>query len=499
MTTAITARQDGDRFQARLFWLKAVELLDPETAIIKVGFETGPKAFDDIFIEYQPGRGPKDQFGVPTVLEHTQVKWHASGGQYGYAELVDPEFINAASVSLLQRAHNARQDFAQDEGVMLRFVSSWRAKEGDALQELIKRRDWTLRLDRLLEGGDRAKFGKVRKCWREHLGIDDEELTKVARLLRLTETIDSLDRQRELLDSAFRNAGLRRVPTHESSFIYDDLAFQLMAQGRQVFDRRSFREMCGSEGLLESARARSYSIGIKSFVHAFDTLEDRCSTVLDLTGDFDGRFIHMEEAWTNILFPKLRAFLVDAAATSRRIRLALDAHLSLAFAAGSVLNLKSGRTVELEQRTPAITIWAPDDPKLEGEWPTLEVKSVTLNEGKPDVAVALSITHAIEGAVINYINKHLSDVGTLLVCSLAGGGGRSAVRNGRHADEIADAASKAIYEEANGAQCHLFIAAPNAVSFFLGQRQMRVGPVTLYEHDFEGARDRSYRSSLKLP
>jgi hypothetical protein len=46
---------------------------------------------------------------------------------------------------------------------------------------------------------------------------------------------------------------------------------------------------------------------------------------------------------------------------------------------------------------------------------------------------------------------------------------------------------------------HLLIAAPNAFTFFLGQRQPGLGKVTLYEYDFEGANDGGYKPSLSLP
>ena len=47
MTQAVTVRRDGDTFQARLFWWHAARLLDPKSPIVRVGFETGPKSFDD--------------------------------------------------------------------------------------------------------------------------------------------------------------------------------------------------------------------------------------------------------------------------------------------------------------------------------------------------------------------------------------------------------------------------------------------------------------------
>ncbi|CAD2246686.1 SAVED domain-containing protein [Xanthomonas arboricola] len=46
---------------------------------------------------------------------------------------------------------------------------------------------------------------------------------------------------------------------------------------------------------------------------------------------------------------------------------------------------------------------------------------------------------------------------------------------------------------------HLFVAGPNAFAFFLGQQRHAMGPMCLYEFDFDGRRDRSYRASLTLP
>jgi len=50
--------------------------------------------------------------------------------------------------------------------------------------------------------------------------------------------------------------------------------------------------------------------------------------------------------WASTLYPALRQFLLDSAKASERLRLVIDAHLTLSFAAGSVLNIKSGRTIE---------------------------------------------------------------------------------------------------------------------------------------------------------
>jgi hypothetical protein len=45
---------------------------------------------------------------------------------------------------------------------------------------------------------------------------------------------------------------------------------------------------------------------------------------------------------------------------------------------------------------------------------------------------------------------------------------------------------------------HLFIAAPNGFTFFLGQHQPVLGPTIIYEWDLEGVRSKSYCKGLTL-
>lgn len=58
MTQAVAIRRDGDRFQARLFWKKAARMLMVNSNIARVGFEVGPKSFDDIWVDYLGYGGP---------------------------------------------------------------------------------------------------------------------------------------------------------------------------------------------------------------------------------------------------------------------------------------------------------------------------------------------------------------------------------------------------------------------------------------------------------
>ncbi len=501
MAQAIVARRDGDAFQARLFWRQAARLLDPNSHVRKVGFESGPAGFDDVWVEHDPGHGPRDPEGLPLGRVHQQCKWHVAPGAYGYADLIDPEFINAQSRSLLQRAREAQARHAADgHGLRFQLLSNWGVDPKDPLRSMIATRSTAFQAARLFEGKtDRSQAGQVRKLWREHLAIDEDELRRLAGVLAFGHAPDSLDAHRELLDPVFRLVGLRPVPESESAFIYDDVIFQWLAQGRLEFDRTSFRDACARENLLGPALGGPKVYGVKSFEHPFDRLEDRCDEVLSLTARFDERFILSDTDWRTDLYPRLQTFLAAAARESDRLRLALDAHVTLAFAAGAVLDIKSGRRVEIEQRTLDRRIWSADDSPPDPAWPDLATQWTELNPEGLDIAVAIGLTHNIEAAVRQHLAGQ-TDIKGLLVCAPATGPGARAVACGAHASILAEAvvaASRA--RRPVGGRVHLFIAAPNAFAVFLGQRRVALGPVTLYEFDFEAARTGGYQPSLALP
>jgi hypothetical protein len=417
-------------------------------------------------------------------------------------QLADPEFINANARSLLQRALAAQRGHAPaGEGARFRLLSNWRIDRADPLRKLVNERSHTLRVDMLYATAtDRSAMGQVRKFWREHLDISEADLRLLARTLAFSETGDSLEALRERLDPYFGLVGLRRSPPSESAFIYDDVVFQWVAQGRLEFTRGTFRGHCEKEGLIgEPCKGRPKVYGVKSFEHATDRLEDRCTKVLDLVPSFVDRQIRPEADWHGSVYPALKAFLLDAAKAGERLRLVLDAHLTLSFAAGSVLNIKSGRMIELEQRTLGKRIWAADDLPPDPNWPQWTFRQEDGDPAGADIVVAVSLTHDVTAAVRAYVGSALPAGARFLSAQLSSGPGARAVVCGRHAFDLAEALTaqiKAMRDASEpGARVHLFMAAPGAFSFFLGQRQTAIGPITLYEYDFGG----SYQPSLSLP
>jgi len=477
--------------------------LDPTSPVEKVGFESGPKGFDDVWVAYEPSRAPSDQEGKAILREHIQCKWHVSISDFGYADQIEPEWINANKVSLLQRAYAAQIVHAHDgTGARFKLLTNWRVGQSDPLRGYIHQKSKTLRLTDLFDGStDRSIAGKVRKLWREHLGISNEELMLLARTLSLDTDFTSLDDHRDNLDLLFENRGLRRIPASESSFIYDDVTFQWLAQGRLEFDRNTFKEACKREGLLAEQSRHHVVFGVKSFEHPFDRLEDRCTVVLDLISHFDERTIRDQSAWSATLYPKLKGFLQTIAKDNQLLRLILDAHITLAFAAGSVLHIKSGRSVEIEQRTIQCNVWHASDIAPDPSWPGWNFELQTVNENAKDMAVAVCLTHDVASAVKEYLAASSLEVGALMIARPICGAGARSVICGRHAFDLAEALALEINQSRAGQRIalHLFIAAPNAFTFFLGQRQPSLGKIVLYEYDFEGANEGGYNASLSLP
>ena len=503
MTQAVAVRRDGDAFQARIFWRKAACLLDSKSPVMQVGFESGPKGFDDVWVAYAPDRAPNDHEGRPILREHIQYKWHVSVNDFGHADLIEPEWINANRFSLLQRARAAQVAHARDGiGARFKLLTNWRIGQTDPLRDYINQKSKTLRLKDLFDGTtDRSMAGKVRKLWREHLNIDDQELMLLARTLSLDTDSTSLDDHRDNLDLLFENRGLRRVPVNESSFVYDDVAFQWLAQGRLDFNRQTFREACKREGLLDGDGRAHVVFGVKSFEHPFDRLEDRCTVVLDLIPHFDERAIRDQAARPPPLDPELKSFLQTAATDNQQLRLILDAHITLAFAAGSVLNIKSGRNVEIEQRTVHRNVWHSSDMPRDPSWPGWAFDLETVNESDGDMAVAVCLTHDVVPAVKAHIAASLPQASSLLIARPTCGAGARSVVCGQHAFDLAEGLALQINRrrQVNRPPLHLFIAAPNAFTFFLGQRQPGLGKTTLYEYDFEGANGGGYKPSVSLP
>lgn len=507
MTQAVNTPRYGNAFQARIFWTNAAKLLSSTTAVRRVGFESGPRGFDDVWVEYDPSRGPLDQLGRRLQVERFQCKWHVGNGTFTHMDLTDPKYSGATTTSLLQRARDAYlSDQAGSFASRIRLMTNHRVHLDDVLHKLVEQQHHTLKLDEFFQGSTKqSKYWMAREAWKQHLSVDEAELRAFCERLALTSVSESLDDFRQRMDEALHCYGLKPSEPGTSSTIYDQLPYDWLGQGRNEFDAKSFREACGDDKLLaDQAPPPAKVFGVKSFEHGFDRLEARCDEVLNLLPEFSDRYLRPEFTWEKDLLPKLNAFIRSAGQKEQRLRLALDTHLTLAFAAGTVLDTKSGKIVELEQRTRGgSVIWVADNVPVDPNWPGWTFSDFDLGTGGAEVTVAVSITRTTEQQVRAYLQGQPS-VGRLVVASLAGGASQAAVLNGVHADQLADRLANHLKDLRSGVGIaarpllHLFIAAPYSFAFFFGRHIKVLKPVALYEFDFDGERGGGYVPSLTV-
>ena len=502
MADAITAQWHGHNYQSRIFWLNAMDLLRPETCVSRVAFEAnGPKAFDDVVVHYEP---PVVRSGPdPIAVEYHQIKWHVeTGGRLGYEDLTRPAYIGAMSISLLERLRDAKHATAGPARMLL--VTPDRIADGDPLGHLISANDHSLLTERLFDGTtDGSRMGKVRRCWREHLTLtDDDSLLEVVEGLAIVEGYRTLQQLRDEINLKAEAVGLIPCPASESDFRYDELARQLKIRRVNSMDREQLIDICKAEGLWVSQRPaadRRLPVAIRSFRGlSTDVVPAAPENTLWLTDSFRARYLNDGREWQRDIRPRVEGFLTAAAAKSNLIRLILDAHASIAYLSGSVFHVKSGLDIELVQKGRVGTqVWRPDD-GTRGD--SLRSEISQLGSGL-DIAVAISITQPVDGHVNRYVEQSLSQVGRIFSFAPPDGPGQQTVAGGEHAARMAEELSnslRAIKANSPDATLHLFAACPNSFLYYLGQNHPALAPVVVYEFDFDRQGNKTYQPSFEI-
>jgi hypothetical protein len=504
LAEAVTARWHGDNYQSRVFWENALNLLDDTSCVVEVTFEAnGPKAFDDVIVRYDP---PVARSGPDRVhAEYHQIKWHTeTGGRFGYEDFVRPDFIGAQAVSLLQRLKEARAKVPAGQGAHFSFLTTYRIKDGDPLAALVSGNDRTLMLEKLFDGTtDRSRMGQVRRLWRDHLSLaSDDELRAVLKGFRIIEGHRTLDELRSEINLKAQVVGVMAFSASDSDFRYDELARQLKIRQLNTLTRETLLRLCQDEGLMMprgEAADPAPAFAIRSFLGpAADVAGAAPENTLLLTDEFRQRYLQDGRDWQRDIRPHVEAFLRAAAKTAPRLRLILDAHASIAFLAGAVLDLKSAVTVQLVQKgRVGARVWKPDDGAAGAPF---SVARHDIGSGA-GIAVALSVAQPTEAQVRQYMAQALPDVGTLLTFTMPEGTGHQKVAGGAHAAALSEQVANILRREKEAdpdAPVHIFAAAPNSLLFYLGQHHQGIAPCIVYEFDFDRQGNKSYHPSFVI-
>lgn len=501
MANAVVPRWHGDNYQSRFFWMHAASLRDPQRPdVVEVTFEAdGPKAFDDVVVRYDPGR--VSMGGYRVTVDYHQIKWHTDhSGRFGFKDLVDPAFIGAKSFSILERLVEAKSREDTPATAAFTLVTTDGIADGDPLGELVSHADGSIRIDRLFSTKtDNSRMGEVRKCWREHLKLDgDEALKGVLAGFHIKPAHLSLEDMRGRVSERFRLVGLLGEET-ASDFRYDGAAQNLLVRGINRLTREAFDLLCEEENWLQpKPAAPRTNVALRSFsrgLTAADLLEAAAENTLSLVDRFDQRNLREGVTWAS-LKDEASAFLEAVPERGKQLRLFLDAHSSLAFLAGSIFGFKSGVDVEVLQKgRGASLVWHAGDGR---DGPAPLITDEVLGDGK-EVAVSVAITRDTADDVRRHVSENLPSVGRLLLVVPAEGIGPTSVAGGAHAARIADAVAQAVAKARRaGATTHLFVSAPNAFSFLLGQHAEAMGICAPYEFGFGGHGDGLYHPTFSI-
>lgn len=506
MASSVVAQDQGRIFQARIFWLNACRLFRPDSNVCAVGFEVDDvKSFDDVAAYYEDGM--TDELGKPLRSDHYSCKYHVTqDAMFTSGDLMDPNFIGATRISFLQRLHSVQKKYAP-EGFGARFslVTTGSLDPQDPLARFIDTNGGYLR-DDFWNLGDRSARGKIRKAWREHLGLsNDDDLKPVLRPLRFDTSHQLLTRLGATLRKDLELAGFRPPSDEQLSSPYDDLPFKLTAQGRKRFLRDDVLRIARAEklwlGTLQRPTPRT-PVGVRSFARWAEWMEDETADMVCLVRYFGNRVINAPDLWSTAVYPEVEAFAERLIQGRESYLLYLDAHTTVAFIAGYCLDPKCGIEVTPVQAGPqGRTPWVPDcEARSSG---SLYVPSgpLPVSRGDRELLVALSVTHDIRRQAEAYAGRQVPTAAILHLVA-APQPSSSAVRDGTHAWQLAQEAVqqiRSVIADVDAERVHLLAAAPNGLMFFLGRMGRSLGPLTIHEYDFHTMRFGAYRPALSFP
>jgi len=486
---------EGARYQFRFFWRQALQMLCATSVGVErvVVEHRGVDAVDDVVV-YYAAPGVKDS-GRRVRIEYYQLKYHVSHtGSVSATNLVDPDWTSTKR-SLLRRFAESWQDLRKDEPeIRVTLATNWAWHPTDPLKPIL--RDGGILGDEFFSAGPSTAVGQVRAVWRTELSfLDDAEFALFIGQLRLCPGALCQRESEEWLADRCQLAGLIPPNLAENHSAYDDLAAQLLAQGRREFTPQSLRDLVREENLVRvSTPPFASTCAVRSFRRFAYVPELDSAVVVDLTDLFVEREPISQDVWLALVPERLDAALGRIAALPTPVQLALDTHLSIAWYTGTLLDPKAGVPVVLRQKgLGRVELWdvSVARPEPAQAW---RISDERVGDGK-DIALAISVTHDVAPEV-RACAAAIPSIGTLVSCAVEAPGS-AAIRDGAHARWLVDELVRQVRlfsNEREAQRVHVFAAVPASVAFLLGQQSAAIGPITMYEYDF--GRTRTYRPAM---
>ena len=280
-------------------------------------------------------------------------------------------------------------------------------------------------------------------------------------------------------------------PNCTSDHVYSSIENQIKQSLKLETDKNSDANSSSKSPSPKSVAIISFS---RPTTNPKKFLPENLINLLEL---FDNRFLKNDYEWNSDIKQLVSDFLFEKAKSGRPLLLTLDAHASIAFEAGRILNHKFGIKTEIFQ--PSIhgkEVWHSKD-KTEQNLEELNVTDIKIGCGH-EIGLTISLARPVKENAMSYITKHCKNIGTILNFELPDGPKPTSVKGGEHSLQLAAQVANSIqdFKEKNSDNLvHIFVAAPNSFVFHLGQHANTIGQYQMYEFDFERTKHGTYLKS----
>lgn len=483
----------GNRFQVGAFWYLASLLLrDDSLECVELESEN-TKVIDDVICRYKNPR-PIQGTDYTYQSDYYQIKYHVNHtGALSHTYLIDEDAVSTKK-SILVRFFEAYNKLQDKGNCRLNLVTNWRWNHTDPLAQALRRAHFNTKHIKGKKALDAVAL------WKKKLNCNDIAFEAFANRLLLKSSFDLVD-QREALNDRLELAGLLPIDMETEHSPYDDLGLKLIEAGKTVLDRDYLLNFAKKNKIYIKDAARSNSqqiLAIRSFKDVFDSITP--AYTVNVSNYFEKRHLETHHDWNKDVY----ADLEDSLQVSKLKKLAnpieahIDAHLSIAFAAGRLLSPKKGFELDLRQRTRGSSeLWKS---KTAGQHSTIQFNmNFDGNHNRSHLIVSVAVSQDIHEDVSKMAKATLPEFDfirlstpTIRRTSVAGSSDAWAL-----AEHFSNLVVKELKHYKTRPIIHLYLGAPVALAFRMGQESTNLGPLTLYEFDFEGTY--KYTKSIDLP
>jgi hypothetical protein len=359
-------------------------------------------------------------------------------------------------------------------------------------------------MERLFDGtGPKGAMGAVRQRLLRHLQLPHEEdLRPILERLQIDMSRNSLERLREELWRDLSAAGLLQMDLSARTDGYSQLPWRLHQDNIEWHTADSLRGVAQQEGIwvgTPTPDGRRLRLGVRSFMRWAEDMEVKTDAMLCLVTHFLGRRIRDPRLWHDDILPSVQQFVRRHVTRGSRVELDVQSLCSVAFLLGHLIEPKLGADIAILQGGEPWTIRPSLLGSIKQSW---SIVQQDLEAGGTDLVLAISVTRDVTPAVRGFVAECIRSACKLVEASPISGPSVRAIEHGTQALAMAEQLVTAVRairtaQKIQG-RIHVFLSAPNAFSFFLGQVFRPLGAVQMYEYNFEQPEGCEYWPSLAL-